>query len=530
MTTAPADPLHGRSRPRATWTTTNVGEAVPGVQTPLGWSIWGPAGESGLRRAFHTLGALSRDEAVVPSASEDRLFSAFYGRTALQLDILCAWADRIPGTTGETMARQIFTFVPQDYVCRPQRRYYPRVAVRAGVPWMRGPRDIRASRRRMERVWSNAARDVDALNAEGARVLLLTGGQEFARVIYHHTVLTLGAVQPVYDLLGKLCAGTDLTPQELSGGHGGHEETALVRDLWECSRDRLGVEAFLTRYGYHGPREGDIATTVWREDPAPVHRLVAAYRASAEVDNPVGAEQAQIRRRGELEKHLLAGLSAPRRPAARAVLGLAGKYLPLRGVGKVAFLQGVDVTRMAARRLGKLKVATGELADCEDVFFLTLDELRTGWPSGAAELVADRRARYAHYRTLDLPELWVGDPVPAAGPAATQERIIRGIGASPGVAQGRARVIDNPADAEVEDGDILIARHTDPAWASLMFLSAGLVSDIGGLMSHTAVVARELGIPCVVNTRSATATLRTGDLIQIDGTAGTIERLEEGMS
>jgi pyruvate,water dikinase len=93
------------------------------------------------------------------------------------------------------------------------------------------------------------------------------------------------------------------------------------------------------------------------------------------------------------------------------------------------------------------------------------------------------------------------------------------------VVEGRARVIENPSEAEVEDGEILIARHTDPAWASLMFLSAGLVSDIGGLMSHTAVVARELGIPCVVNTRTAVHTLRTGDLIRVDGTAGTVELL-----
>ncbi len=518
------DPLHGRSRPGSSWTTTNVGEAVPGVQTPLGWSIWGPAGEEGLRRAFHTLGALNRDETAVPTASEDRLFSAFYGRIALQLDLLCAWADRIPGTSGDAMARQIFTFVPPGYVSRPQRRYYPRVAARAGVPWVRGPKAIRASRTRMQGVWSDAVARVNGLDEAGARALLVTGADEFRQVIYHHTVLTLGAVQPVYDLLAKICAGTDLTPQDLAGGHGGHEETAMVRDLWACSRGRLPVERFVADYGYHGPREGDISITTLREDPTPVHKLVEAYAAQPESENPEAVEAAQQRRRHELEAKLLAATSAARKPLARTALKLAGKYLPLRGVGKVAFLQGVDVTRMAARRLGELAVADGRLLDREDIFFFTLDELRTGWPAHAMELVAERRAAYEKYRTLDLPEFWVGEPEPAPAPEATTGTIT-GIGASPGVIEGRALVLEDPAGADIEDGDILIARHTDPAWASLMFLSGGLVSDIGGLMSHTAVVARELGIPCVVNTRTAMHTLRTGDRIRVDGNAGTVELL-----
>lgn len=528
MTPRPGeDPLHGRSRPGASWTTTNVGEAVPGVQTPLGWSIWGPAGEEGLRRSFHTLGALDRAETAVPTASEDRLFSAFYGRIALQLDILCAWADRIPGTSGEAMARQIFTFVPPGYVSRPQRRYYPRVAARAAIPWVRGPKAIRASRTRMQGVWSNAVATVatvDALDEAGARALLLTGAEEFRQIIYHHTVLTLGAVQPVYDLLAKVCAGTDLTPQDLAGGHGGHEETAMVRDLWACSRGRLSTADFVAAYGYHGPREGDISITTWREDPAPVHRLVSAYAATPDAEDPATVEATQQRRRAELEATLLASCSAARRPVARTALRLAARYLPLRGVGKVAFLQGVDVTRMAARRLGEIAAREGRLAEREDIFFLTIDELRSGWPADPTGLVVERRAAYEKYRTLDLPEFWVGEPEPAPAPVVATGTLT-GIGASPGVIEGRARVIEDPADAEVSDGEILIARHTDPAWASLMFLSAGLVSDIGGLMSHTAVVARELGIPCVVNTRAAMHTLRTGDLIRVDGTAGTVDIL-----
>jgi pyruvate, water dikinase len=84
----------------------------------------------------------------------------------------------------------------------------------------------------------------------------------------------------------------------------------------------------------------------------------------------------------------------------------------------------------------------------------------------------------------------------------------------------------SPPDASWDDGDILIAHTTDPSWVSLMFLASGLVVDIGGMMSHAAVVARELGIPCVMNTGRGTNALHTGDMIRIDGAAGTVEILQ----
>jgi len=517
------DTLHGRSHPDASWTTTNVGEAVPGVQTPLGWSIWGPAGEEGLRRAFHTIGALSTSEIAVPERSEDRLFSLFFGRIALQLDLLCAWADRVPGTSGAAMAKQIFSFVPPGYHSRPARRYYPRVALRAGLPWVQGPRWIRASRHRMAAFWEQSVAAGPRLDAEAARRLLLDGAEEFARVIYHHTVLTLGAVQPVYDLLGKVCEGTGVSAQELMGGHGGHEETALLRDLWACSRGGMTLERFLAAYGYHGPREGDISAVVWREDPEPVHRLIDSYRARPDHADPLSVEREQIARRHRLEQDFVTGLPRRRRAVARLAVSLGARYIPLRGVGKVAFLQGVDVTRLAARRLGAIKAAEGELAEPGDVFFLTLDELRRGWPVDAAARARERRRYYEHYLSLDVPEVWQGEPEPVETPAAAGTAAIGGIGASPGVVEGSVRVVLDPADVAIEEGEILVARQTDPAWASVMFLSAGLISDIGGLMSHTAVVARELGIPCVVNARLASRVLRTGDRIRLDGTNGTVE-------
>jgi pyruvate,water dikinase len=117
----------------------------------------------------------------------------------------------------------------------------------------------------------------------------------------------------------------------------------------------------------------------------------------------------------------------------------------------------------------------------------------------------------------------VPQPAHATDQAATS---LRGIGASPGVVEGPVRVVHDPEDADVHDGEILVSATTDPSWAALMFISAGLIVDIGGTLSHAAVVARELGIPCVVNTKTGTRALRTGDVCRVNGSSGLVEILQ----
>jgi pyruvate,water dikinase len=202
-------------------------------------------------------------------------------------------------------------------------------------------------------------------------------------------------------------------------------------------------------------------------------------------------------------------------------------------VGKVAFLQSLDVARAAARRIGVLLAADGTLAEPEDVFYLTAPEILGPPPATARQLVAERRAIRESYRKLRLPTFWTGEPVyeviediddDADGAAA--KGCLTGVGVSPGVVEGPARVVTDPALADMEPGDILVAHTTDPSWASLMFMAKALVVDIGGQLSHAAVVARELGIPCVMNTLDGTRILHDGDRLRIDGAAGTVEILE----
>ena len=124
------DPVHGHSAPTSHWSTSNLAEAMPGVLTPLGWSVWGPASELGARDAFYAMGAIPAPERAIPAAPEDRFINIFYGRPAARVDYLASIGDRMPGTSAEAIATQLLGSVPPGFVSRPTRKRYPFVAAR----------------------------------------------------------------------------------------------------------------------------------------------------------------------------------------------------------------------------------------------------------------------------------------------------------------------------------------------------------------------------------------------------------------
>ena len=524
------DPVHGRSAPDAYWSTANLAEAMPGVLTPLGWSVWGPASELGARAAFYAMGAVPAAERCIPARAEDRFINVFYGRPAARVGYLASIGDRMPGTSAEAIATQLLGSVPPGFESRPTRRRYPMVAARLPKTFATMPTVVRRARRETDAWWRAELARTSALEADAARAQLRAAISRFERNVAIQGTALIACIQGVYDQLSRLASAIGVDSAALMCGQGSHEETAVVADLWAMSRDRLDLGRFLDRHGYHGPGEGEISGRVWRENPAPVEALLDGYRAMADDADPARSEAGRAEERRRLEASVLAALPATRRPGARAVLRLARTYLPLRGVGKVAFLQSLDVARAAARRLGGHLATSGVLSDPEDVFFLTAGELLDGLPADPAGAVAGRRARHKEYDGLRIPNMFRGDPEPepAADRGDAASVVLSGVGASPGVVEGRVVVVTDPASAEVEPGDILVAHTTDPSWASLMFLCQALVVDIGGLLSHAAVVARELGIPCVMGTEHGTRTLRTGDRCRVDGGTGAVEVLERG--
>jgi pyruvate,water dikinase len=212
------------------------------------------------------------------------------------------------------------------------------------------------------------------------------------------------------------------------------------------------------------------------------------------------------------------------------VLRIGRALIPQREIGKGNYTQCLDGARLAARVLGRELAAAGRLDDADDVFYLTVDELLADRPAGALHtLVKDRRALREEYLGYELPDRWTGPPVPlTVAPPSPGDGSgpVTGVAVGGGAVTGRARVVLDPATADLEPGDILVCRTTDPGWVSLFHLAGGVVIDMGGQMSHGAIVARELGIPCVIGTGDGTRRLRTGDLVRLDGTAGQLEILE----
>jgi rifampicin phosphotransferase len=190
---------------------------------------------------------------------------------------------------------------------------------------------------------------------------------------------------------------------------------------------------------------------------------------------------------------------------------------------------------------GKRLHAAGALDDPRDIFYLETDEVvalaaGTAVTAGIRSLAALRKSEFEPYRSTPAPaerfetrgvvciaQNYRPSAQPVAGEAAGEDR--RGIGCCPGIVRGTVRVVRDPRTAQLPAGSILVADHTDPGWIMLFPSAAGLLVERGSLLSHSAIVARELGIPAVVSIPGLTAWLRDGDLVELDGAQGTVRRL-----
>jgi pyruvate,water dikinase len=528
-----SDPLHWESTdPRVLWSPGNVSEAIPGVSTTLNWSFVGDAIELASRRAFASIGVLSRAEVGLPSRAEDRLIVAFFGRAVANIDQMRIIGDRLPGTSANGVEEQLFGVVRPGAENHPSYRRWPAVAVRLPAAAARLIGNQREARRATQQWWRRHVLE-PPVDVDSARALMVDAGLRYRQVFELGVVASMLA-SALYDQVAALvaAAGGPGLEHRLVTGYAGMEETALLRDLWALSRRDCDLDTFLLRHGFHGPDEGQMASRVWREDPSPLLALADHYARLDDGDHPGRVEARQQATRAAAESELAARLGPLRAPGARVLLRLARRLIPQREIGKANYTQCLDGARLAARVLGRSLARAGRLADPDDVFHLTVDEILT---DGGADLGADfralveeRRQLRAGYETSELPHRWTGPPVPvpATGGGPVNGGAVTGVAVGGGEITGRARVVLDPATADLEPGEILVCHSTDPGWVALFHLAGGVVVDTGGQMSHGAIVARELGLPCVTGTEDGTRRLRSGDLIRVDGAAGRVELLE----
>ena len=292
-----------------------------------------------------------------------------------------------------------------------------------------------------------------------------------------------------------------------------------------------GLADFLHHYGHRGVAEIDVGLPRWREDPTHILGVLANY---LQLNDPALAPDAQFRRGAQEAEAMVADLTqrATRKGRLRGMLvgfflKRARAMVGLREMPKFCLILIVAYMREVLQSVGKEMAEAGCLGSDEDIFFLTLQEAHAA-QSGEDmhDIVRARRMAYEYeLQRRHLPRVLLSDgtePGPAVTDGAESQGMLRGTPASPGSITGPARVILNPTGAHLEPGEILVAPSTDPGWTPLFLTAGGLVMEMGGSISHGAVVAREYGIPAVVGVTRATERIITGQQITVDGSHGIV--------
>jgi len=355
--------------------------------------------------------------------------------------------------------------------------------------------------------------------------------------MFPRLVATVGAGYLAYNVAARLLRGkaTQDEMRTLLRGLPHNPTTEMDLELWAIAQRTHGdpdairreMTAFLERYGHRAIAEIDIGLPRWSEDPAHLLNAIANYQRLGDDAQAPDAQFARGAREAEaMIETLAARVHGPARRIVRAMLRRARKLTGLREMPKFQIIRIFARLRAILAPVGDELAAAGRIASRDDVWFLSLPELRR------AVAGEDMRGVVAAHRTdyeremgrRHVPRILLSDGTDAevayAPPVA--EGALRGSPASPGTAHGVARVILSPAGAHLEPGEVLVAPSTDPGWTPLFLTASALVMEMGGMMSHGAVVAREYGIPAVVGVPRATERISTGERIVVDGSAGTV--------
>jgi phosphohistidine swiveling domain-containing protein len=311
-----------------------------------------------------------------------------------------------------------------------------------------------------------------------------------------------------------------------------------VPSLLERYRERAlpavaqrGLQAFLRRFGHRAVAEIDLGMPRWSDDPSHLLGVISNY---LRLDNDAPDPVSQFRAGEATAESMITSLTGRAAERSRLRARIAGWTLRrvrqlagLRESPKFLLIIALTAMREHLKAVGHELTAKQVIDQVDDVFFLDLGDARRGLAGeDLRALVAERREAYQEeLKRRHIPRLILSDgtePEAVAAGAARGDGALSGSPASTGTVTGRARVVLDPVGAHLEPGEILVAPSTDPGWTPLFLTAGGLVMEMGGAMSHGAVVAREYGIPAVVGVPEATNKIETGQLITVDGAAGLV--------
>jgi len=556
---------------RQVWSDVNTGEVLPDVVTPMTWSV--------LKPVVHALvgGFLER---MGMDLSRQVLFDRVAGRVYTNVNTVLAFIRRVPGMKDRGLT-EIFGGQQDGALADLEiaEADIPDVGFSVwrmlrgmpGLAWelltytpAKGQLIVERARRASEALraldtdrFSDTeliARTVEAIEGLVAdvEVMSMTGVvQTYEQVLYARFKDWFGDEGNA--LAARLLAGlgnndnaeAGLALWALASQARDHDQ---VRDAVMAAGDAsdLGAmtdseegrvfleawDAFMVDHGHHTRGEIELANPRWSEDPDvildQVRNCLEAYGihdfSAHYAELATGRAEAEAEARRRLRNPL-------KRLVFAFLLRKARRCAPLRECLKSEIVRQLAGIRRLLRALGGRLTARGVLDAPDDIFFLAYDEI-DGIADGsvdAKEKIANRRGRYERDLAITPAAVVIGrfDPARHGRPPADRGTTdLRGVAVSPGVVVGPARVILRAGAGRVRPGEILVAPFTDPGWTPYFLNAAAIVMDLGGVLSHGSIVAREFGIPAVVNVGPATELVRTGQTLRVDGARGVVTILD----
>ena len=309
-----------------------------------------------------------------------------------------------------------------------------------------------------------------------------------------------------------------------------------LAELEGGSAARDAIEAYLERYGMRCTGEVDITRPRWSERPATLVPLILGNVRSFESGAgkrrfEQGAAEARDQERELLERLRALPDGEQKARETKRRIDLVRTFMGYREYPKYGMISRYFIYKQALLQEAERLVGAGVLDGKEDIFYLTFEELHEVARTNQVDyqLIHEREQAFRSYAALTPPRVLTSDGECLLGSHRRGDLpadALVGLPASAGIVEGRARVVLDLADADLEAGDILVTAYTDPSWTPAFVAASGLVTEVGGLMTHGSVIAREYGLPAVVGVDNATRRIRDGQRIRLHATEGYIEILE----
>lgn len=310
-------------------------------------------------------------------------------------------------------------------------------------------------------------------------------------------------------------------------------EKILEFDGGQEARD--AILSYLSKYGMRCSGEIDITKTRWSEKPIILVPMILSNIKNFEPNAGnrkfnQGKQEALKKEQEILERLKQLPDGEQKAKETKRMIDIIRNFIGYREYPKYGMVNRYFIYKQALMKEAKKLVEAGIIHKKEDIYYLTFEEFREVVCTEKIDyqIISDRKDEHKLYEKLTPPRVIKSDGEIIVGEYKRENlpaKAIAGLSVSSGVIEGRARVILNMEDADLEDGDILVTSFTDPSWTTLFVSIKGLVTEVGGLMTHGAVIAREYGLPAVVGVENATKLIKDGERIRVNGTEGYVEIL-----